>query len=141
MEIRILICGDRHWSDELAIKRVMELLKSNFGNFTLIEGEALGADKLAASIAKVDLNLPVMPFPAEWGLWGKAAGPRRNAKMLQEGKPHGVVAFHNDLSTSRGTKNMVEQAMKAGLPVWVSTESSDRLGAFILEVKGINLGG
>lgn len=133
--MKILFCGDRNWSDEGAIRNVMWLLKLNLGDFTVIEGEANGADKISASIARVDFNLPVESYPADWGLWGKAAGPRRNAKMLSEGKPDGVVAFHYDLSKSKGTKNMIEQAMKAGVPVWVVTEGNDKLGAFILQLK------
>lgn len=133
--MRILVCGDRNWSDEQAIKEVMSLLKVNLGDYTVIEGEANGADKISAAIARVDLKLPVVPFKAEWGLYGRSAGPRRNTQMLREGKPDGVIAFHHDLSKSRGTKNMVEQALRAGLPVWVCTEGPNALGAFILQLK------
>ncbi len=133
--MKILFCGDRNWADEGFVRMVMSALKVNLGDYTVIEGEASGADKISAAIARVDLNLPVEPYPAEWNLWGKAAGPIRNTKMLREGKPDGVVAFHYDLSKSKGTKNMVEQALGSGLPVWVSTEGNDKLGAFILQLK------
>lgn len=56
-------------------------------------------------------------FKAEWNLYGKAAGPIRNKAMLtyaMEENPV-VIAFWN--GASRGTKNMVEQARKAGAEV------------------------
>ena len=48
-------------------------------------------------------------------LGGGAAGAIRNGQMLTEGKPDLVVAFHGNISISKGTKNMVEQATKAGI--------------------------
>jgi hypothetical protein len=41
----------------------------------------------------------------------------RNRQMLEEGRPGLVVYFSNDLTTSRGTQNMVNQARKAGIEV------------------------
>jgi hypothetical protein len=42
-----------------------------------------------------------------------AAGPIRNARMLEEGKPDIVIAFPG----GRGTANMIEQAHAAGVEV------------------------
>lgn len=44
---------------------------------------------------------------------GKAAGPIRNQRMLDEGKPDLVVAFPG----GRGTADMVRRAKAAGVPV------------------------
>jgi hypothetical protein len=41
--------------------------------------------------------------------------------MLSQGKPTEVHAFHNDLGHSKGTKDMVEKAERAGIPVTVHT--------------------
>jgi hypothetical protein len=57
-----------------------------------------------------------MPSTAQWGRYGRAAGPRRNAQMLSEGRPDRVVAFHDHLSASVGTAHMLELARRAGLP-------------------------
>lgn len=43
------------------------------------------------------------------------AGPIRNKQMLLEERPDKVVAFHNDLSKSRGTADMLRQAEKRGI--------------------------
>ncbi len=69
------------------------------------------------------VGLTVLPFAAEWKKYGLAAGPIRNKKMLVEGKPDYVVAFTRNLTTSKGTKNMVLQSRKAKLPVVVLGES------------------
>ena len=48
----------------------------------------------------------------------RAAGPIRNQRMLVEGKPDLVIAFHDDLESSRGTKDMIKRSLKAGIRVW-----------------------
>ena len=63
------------------------------------------------------MGVPVEVYPADWTRYGKPAGPIRNRQMLNEGKPDMVIAFHDDLSVSVGTKDMVDIANAAGLPV------------------------
>jgi len=82
----------------------------------LIEGEARGADRMARAIG-ISLRIPVYGFPADWARYGRAAGPIRNKQMLVEGTPTLVVAFHDNLRNSKGTRNMVEQAVYARIPV------------------------
>lgn len=86
----------------------------------VIEGEALGADTLAREAAEY-FGIEVERYPANWTLYGRAAGPIRNNQMLTEGKPDLVVAFHHDIEHSKGTKNMVKQAKALGIPVKVYT--------------------
>jgi hypothetical protein len=93
-----------------------ELIKGVGEIEVVIEGEAKGADRLAGIVAD-ELGIPVMKFPAQWGLYGKAAGPIRNQQMLDEGKPDEVWVFHDSLSTSKGSKDMAERATKAGFRV------------------------
>jgi len=112
----------------------MSSLRVNLGNFTVIEGEATGADTLARETAKL-LDLPFEPYPAQWEKYGRAAGPIRNSQMLLEGKPNAVVAFHTNLAQSKGTANMVNQARKAGLPVWTCEDGHESLVKFIQELK------
>lgn len=114
--MRVLICGDRNWTDVDRIKdRIMELYNDTGMDLVVIAGGCRGADKIAEKIAK-DLNLQVLIFPAEWDKFGRAAGPIRNRQMLVEGKPDMVIAFHPDISTSKGTKDMVDQALRSGIP-------------------------
>ena len=117
--MKILFCGARDWKNIEMIFSTMKTLKEKFGEFTVIEGEAAGADSIARECA-IELCLPVEKYPADWNKFHKAAGPIRNKQMLDEGKPNGVVAFHPDIELSKGTKNMVWLARKANVPVWLS---------------------
>ena len=42
--------------------------------------------------------------------------------MLNEGNPDLILAFHNDIENSKGTKNMVMQAKKRGIKTIVIME-------------------
>jgi hypothetical protein len=39
--------------------------------------------------------------------------------MLDEGKPTEAIGFHEDIANSKGSKNMMEQAMKRGIPTTI----------------------
>ena len=60
--------------------------------------------------------------PANWVKYGRAAGPIRNRRMLELVPPDLVVAFHDDLESSRGTKDMVIAARQAEIPVRLITQ-------------------
>lgn len=120
--MRILVCGDRNWSNWHAMGDVFRL-EANLDD-VIIEGEARGADKMARSIAEA-AGLEVLRFPADWEKYGRAAGPIRNSQMLSEGKPEAVWAFHNDIISSKGTRDMVKKSLKKGLPVRLFTNRGE----------------
>lgn len=75
--------------------------------------ERAGADALAALwSAKIGLSSHAR-YNADWSLYGKAAGPIRNQRMIDKGKPDLVVAFPG----GRGTADLVQRAEVAGVPV------------------------
>ena len=111
--MRILICGDRNWDNRKTIKNYLLTLPKDT---VIIEGEAPGADTIAREEAE-KLGMEVIPFEAKRKRYGRGAGPIRNQKMLDEGKPDEVVAFHPDINNSKGTLNMIKKARKAGIPV------------------------
>lgn len=114
--MNVLVCGDRNWNNYYSIYSFMsELLKWN-GLFTIISGEAKGADALAKKAAD-DLRILYAGFEADWDKYGKAAGPIRNKKMIDEGKPDLVVAFHSNISKSKGTRDMITKARDKGIPI------------------------
>ncbi len=81
----------------------------------IIHGAAAGADSLAGEWAKRN-GVPVEPYPADWrpgGVYDPGAGPKRNRRMLVEGKPDVVLAFGGN----RGTSDMCTQSRKAGVQV------------------------
>ena len=113
--MRVLVTGSREWTDRGVIRHALETLPRDT---VIIHGAARGVDRIAGEIA-TELGFMVEPYPADWGTYGrKAAGPIRNRQMLVEGKPDVVYAFHDDLwKKSKGTKNMANQALHAGVPV------------------------
>lgn len=122
-ETRVLICGDRNWNDPAIIDTVLDglyLRALDRGNtLVVIEGRARGADTYAGKWADHRPGVKRDPYPAKWDEHHKAAGPIRNRQMLNEGKPHVVIAFHDFLPNSKGTKDMVEIAKAAGVPTYV----------------------
>ncbi len=115
----VLVCGGRQYTDWMKEYHVLDELYNRTSFGTLIHGGASGADAIAvewavSSMVRRDrFNVLVRPFPADWKTHGKAAGPKRNQRMLDEGKPDLVIAFPG----GRGTADMVRRARKAGIPV------------------------
>lgn len=120
--MRLLICGSRSWTD---YPLILSTLRELHDVEVVIEGDAPGADTLAARAAR-EFRIPVLPFPADWDRHGRAAGPIRNQEMLDEGHPDLVLAFSEDLNSSRGTADMVAQARRAGVPVRLLSHSGVR---------------
>mgnify|MGYP001591945783 CR=1 FL=1 len=116
MSKRVLICGDRNWTDGV---RILNVLHDHLPCEVVISGTARGADSLGEAAAST-LEIPVLRFPAEWEKYGRAAGPIRNQQMLTEGKPDIVLAFHDNIVKSKGTADMIKRAMRAGLKVYLN---------------------
>jgi len=109
------VCGSRDWDDYKTIKNFLKTLPPDT---VVIEGGARGADKIAKECAQ-QLGYKVEEYKAMWDIFGKGAGPIRNTMMIMKGKPDIVVAFHNDLENSKGTKDMIKQAKHHGIPVYL----------------------
>lgn len=115
--VRVLICGSRTFAEGEPIRMLLAGLERSA---TVIHGAAKGADSLADQFARLG-GFTVEKYPARWTVDGKAAGPIRNQRMLDEGKPDVVWAFvDRPLVESKGTADMVRRAKKAGIPVFVT---------------------
>lgn len=142
MTHRVLVCGDRNYTDHNIIASILTGLYSmheiGFGSlyldpFTIIEGGCpTGADLFARQWFE---NGGVHPgttddpdvcsvehesYPVRHKLDGgwPGAGPRRNLRMLQDSKPTLVLAFKEDFNwklDKGGTENMVKLARRAGV--------------------------
>lgn len=125
--MKVLFTGDRNWTNRELVELVIEGLNSMARDvnekLTIIHGAAPGLDSIAGQIASEVIGVyNVEAYPAEWSLYGKAAGPIRNRLMLMQ-NPDMVFAFHNDLwGESKGTKDMVLAARKEGIPVYLMSE-------------------
>lgn len=110
---RILVCGGRDFSDRDAVFGALDLVKSAVGEMTVIQGGASGADALAREWCAKQPSIHMINEPADWNAHGRAAGPIRNQKMLDDHKPDCVLAF----AGGRGTADMVRRARAAGVKV------------------------
>lgn len=124
---KLLICGDRNWTDKAYIKRALENIQGvkGYGLLTtgkkvdilIINGGCRGADVLAMECA-IEMGIPVQTVQAEWEKHGKRAGPIRNIKMLDL-EPNVVWAFHDHLEKSKGTAHTLAEAKRRGIPTEV----------------------
>ena len=108
---------------------VLDNFHSHVGITCVIEGEARGADKLSALWATL-ARVKVERFPAQWDKLGRAAGTVRNKLMLAAG-PNEVLAFHNSIEESKGTKDMLRRAMRVGVRCVLYTDSTEYINGDI----------
>lgn len=106
--MRVLVCGGRKYGDAAEVNRALNELPVSL----VIEGGASGADLLAKLWAQSNC-VPCETYEADWDKYGKTAGPIRNQRMIDEGKPEVVVA----LPGGPGTADMVRRARAAGIKV------------------------
>lgn len=117
--MKVLVTGDRSWNDIEIIAKILESLPKET---TVIHGaHQSGANTIAGECAK-QLGFNVVEYPANWSKFGGIAGSIRNQEILDcehnSDKPINLcLAFHNDLKSSRETKDMINRAKAAGIPV------------------------
>lgn len=105
---RVLVCGGRSYPDH---QRVFMRLDEVHGSPTwgpigsICQGGAPGVDHFAYNWA-IQRGVSASTFEADWETHGRAAGPIRNRRMLDEFKPDLVIAFPG----GPGTENMCKQA-------------------------------
>ena len=115
---RVLVCGGRDYVEEWNVFRVLQELWDEHGmELVVIEGGARGADAAAATWADAwhqsGRNVAHLQFRANWLQHGKSAGPRRNQRMIDEGRPDLVVGFPGGV----GTRDMLRRARSSGIEV------------------------
>lgn len=96
------------------VKVLEAIQESGFEITELVCGMAQGIDLIARGWA-LESGIPVKEFPAEWDLYGRAAGPRRNQQMAEYAEA--LIAIWDGKSS--GTKNMITKAEKLGLGIHI----------------------
>lgn len=112
MQQTVLVCGGRNYANRDMLFSILNYAHAANPIKLLIHGGASGADDLAGEWARY-VGVPWRAFPAAWKSEGKSAGPKRNQKMIDEGKPDMVIAFPG----GAGTADMVSRAEQADVPV------------------------
>lgn len=112
-EFRILVCGGREYANKERVFKILDAAVRAMADrhITIIHGAATGADSLAELWAE-ERQVKSKAFPADWTAYGTRAGYMRNKQMLDEGKPHAVIAFPG----GPGTRMMVGLAKRYGVP-------------------------
>ena len=88
-------------------------------NAPLLSGEA--------ALSKIFIISKILGFNHPKALiivlrYGRGAGPRRNRQMLDENPDISLVlAFHEDLGRSKGTRDMVRRSEKKGIRTKIIT--------------------
>lgn len=119
--MKIIIAGSRDVTDYSIIREAV--IESGYWkqygkSIEVICGMARGVDLLGKEFAKRN-GLICHEFPADWNKHGKAAGYIRNAEMGKFAKElNGALLAVWD-GTSRGTKQMIEWAVKNDLEHYV----------------------
>lgn len=114
---RVIIAGSRGFSAFAALCSYCDKVlarKAQEGQITVISGHCQGPDLMGEEYARArGYNIEI--HPADWQRYGRAAGPKRNKEMAL--CADALIAFWD--GESRGTKNMIDEARAAGLPVRV----------------------
>lgn len=112
--MKLIIAGSREFKDYNLLKyECAEYIKQQVKQDEKIDvlcGLARGADLLGKKFAEEN-KYTILFYPAQWDVYGKSAGYRRNKEMA-ENATH-LIAFWD--GSSPGTKHMIDLARKSNL--------------------------
>jgi len=114
--MKVIIAGSRTFNDYESLKAELNILIQHSKVEEVVSGTAYGADKLGGKWAK-EYGFKIKKFPANWDLYGKSAGFRRNEAMAKYAT-HCVVFWDG---VSKGSKHMIELAKKYNLKLKIVT--------------------
>lgn len=120
--MRVLVTGSRSWDDVDYIFDVLDGVRERYGRGRVILYHGAcptGADRIADTWA-VHRGVTVETFPAQWGRFGRVAGPVRNVEMVRAVAAHDrrvCLAFLR--GDSAGTLHCISEARRAGIDVAV----------------------
>jgi|SRR6185312_683029 len=110
---RVCVCGSRTFANRDWLFHVLDTLDGRHHIYLIATGDAAGADECARAWAR-ERGRRLDEFAADWRQYGRSAGPRRNAMMLNAANPDVVVAFPGN---GRGTWDTIGRARARGIMV------------------------
>lgn len=119
LTLPILVTGSRKWPlpevvEDALLETWHDATQTYGTGIHVIHGACpTGADAHAAAWTRAN-NIRACPFEADWLSEGRAAGPLRNQRMVDQ-RPVLCLAFFTD--TSVGTADCVNRALEACIPV------------------------
>lgn len=113
--LKILCCGSRNWKNKELIYEVL----SEFPPETIVlHGSLEGADQMTGEAAS-KLGLTTQRF-TDVDEQDFSDTPSRALQMLVH-KPKLVIAFHENIEKSVGTKHILSESRKCGIPIKLVT--------------------
>jgi hypothetical protein len=116
----VAFTGSRDFTNEVAVLVALRGVAKH--GATVHVGDARGLDRMVSEACE-RIGIPCVVHVADWAREGKAAGFRRNARMLAS-RPDRLVAFYGPSGETKGTKHTVDLALAAGIPVMVFRETT-----------------
>ena len=110
--MKLIVAGSREFENYAIVERSINQFIQTYGPIReIVSGTARGADQLGERYAKKH-NIALKQFPANWDLYGKSAGYRRNEQMAKYA--NACLVFWDGIS--RGTMHMRDLAIENHLP-------------------------
>lgn len=131
-ENRIIVSGSRTWRNREVIRDAMVKAYEEYPEHepVLVYGKHWeGADDIAEDFA-MEWGWHLDPYPADWSLYGPAAGPIRNTFMVRDGANRVIVCLNwcekpdcprlaeRGPHYTHGSEHLWDYAKGAGIPVW-----------------------
>ena len=107
--VALAIVGGRNFDDYRMLERTIDDLRKRCNVTLIVSGGARGADSLARRYA-VEKGVKPLEFIPKWEKYGKAAGFKRNGKIVRASNR--VVAFWD--GRSNGTRDTITKARAEG---------------------------
>lgn len=136
--MRLLVCGGREFDDVPWLWRVLDEINTRRihehgdGIRCLIDGgqqkrrkdnSIVGADYWAHQWA-IAHDTDTERYHADWNTHGRSAGPKRNRRMAEQGRPtHGLA-----MPGGNGTADMVSVLQSLGIPVRIERLTENQHG-------------
>jgi hypothetical protein len=139
-ELRVVTTGSREWDDAVFVRDVFNEILGVYPpkSVTVAQGGARGLDKIVERLTIQMGFRPPHTYPVDWkaarqtlGPNWKQAGPSRNERMLEEERPHLVMAFNDfpylvkPLQMYSGTRGCVDAAVRRGISTFVFRHGKD----------------
>lgn len=115
--MRIVVAGSREFTDYRAAEAFIDACIAAVGeeeSLIFVSGGCRGADSLGELYAQKHGHR-IEVYSADWKTFGKKAGPIRNRQMALVADM--VICFWD--GKSKGTKSMIECAVRAGKTVMI----------------------
>jgi hypothetical protein len=109
---RVLVTGSRGWTDEARIRAAFAAVEERTPRpWILVVGDARGADQLARKEAALR-GWETEMWIADWDRYGRRAGFRRNAEMVERGADLALAFWDGQ---SRGTAHAMQLCRAKGI--------------------------